>query len=115
MAEDTLRDLFAHVTAFDWHPPKRERNLSERQIDFQDLNFQDAQYVFDGPTIIWRSDRKGETRYMAFGFLDDMEVVVVFTVRGDVCWIISARRASRDERKKYHNRLPRRAAPQGKD
>ena len=110
MIDDDPTNIFARIRTFDWHELKRERNLRERQIDFQD-----ARFLFDGPTIIRRSDRKGETRYMAFGFLHDVEVVVIFTIRGDVCWIISARRARRDERKKYHAHLPRRSAAGGQD
>jgi len=103
MAED-FAALFARVRDFDWDPSKRENNLRRRQIDFHD-----ARFVLDGPTIIRRSDRKGETRYMVFGFLDDVEVVFICTIRDETCWIIS-RRARRDERKKYHASLSRRPA-----
>lgn len=109
MTNEKLSELFAHIRTFDWNEEKRERILRERQIDFQD-----ARFIIDGPTIILQSDRKGERRYMVFGFLDDVEVVVVCTIRGDCCWVISARRARRDERKKYHSRLPRRSA-EGQD
>jgi uncharacterized DUF497 family protein len=104
MAED-FAALFARVRDFDWDPSKRENNLRRRQIDFHD-----ARFVLNGPTIIRRSDRKGETRYMVFGFLDDVEVVFICTIRDETCWIISARRARRDERKKYHANLSRRPA-----
>ena len=60
----------------------------------------------DGPTFIRRSDRRAKLAYMVFGYLDDVEVVVAFTIRSDVCWIISARRARRDERQKYHRSSP---------
>ena len=103
MAED-LQALFAQIRAFGWDESKRNRILREREIDFDDVRF-----ILDGPTFIQRSDRKGEVRYMVFGFLDDIEVVVICTLRAEVCWIISARRARRDERKKYHSRLPRRS------
>jgi uncharacterized DUF497 family protein len=109
MADEDLNELFTRIRAFDWDPPKRERNLRCRHIDFQD-----ARSVLRGPTFIRRSDRKGETRYMVFGFLEDVEVVFICTIRGNICWIISARRARRDERKKYHSRLPRRSA-EGQD
>ena len=105
MNDENWGEEFARVRKFDWDPPKRERNLRERQFDFND-----AEFVFDGPIIVRRSDRKGEIRYMVFGFLEDVEVVVVCTIRSDVCWIISARRARRDERKKYHAHLPPRQA-----
>jgi uncharacterized DUF497 family protein len=57
MAED-FAPLFARVRDFDWDPAKRETNLRGRQIDFAD-----ARFVLDRPTMIRRSDRKGETRY----------------------------------------------------
>jgi uncharacterized DUF497 family protein len=102
--------LFANVRAFGWDSSKRDWTLHERGIDFEE-----ARFVFDGPTIAYRSDRKGEARYVVFGFLDSVEIAVVCTIRNEVCWIISARRASRNERKKYHDRLPRRSAPEGQD
>jgi uncharacterized DUF497 family protein len=105
MAESDSEQLIARIRAFDWDPKKREQVFKERGIDFDD-----ARHVFAGSYIVRRSDRKSETRYMVFGFLADVEVVYVCTFRGPVCWIISARRARRDERKRYHSRLPRPAA-----
>jgi len=107
MAEDLDR-LFAQVRAFGWDNEKRERVQRERGIDFEELRF-----LFDGPTIAFRSDRSGEARYVVCGFLDGREMVVVCTFRGDVCWIITARRARRDERKKYHDRFSGRSTPEG--
>ena len=107
---DEFSELFAKVRAFGWDNNKRDQTLRERQIDFDEVRF-----IFDGPTVAYRSDRKGEVRYLVFGFLDGLEIAVVCTLRDDVCWIISARRASRDERKIYHDRLPRRSAPEGQD
>ena len=104
MNEDDREAAFARIRKFGWDNPKRDWTLHEREIDFDD-----ARFVFDGPIIVRRSDRKGEVRYMVFGFLDDVEVVIVCTLRGDLCWIMSARRARRDERKKYHDRLTRRS------
>ena len=97
--------LLANVRDFDWNPKKRDEVFRGRHIAFED-----ARVVFEGPVTVLRSDRKGETRYMVFGLLEDVEVVFVCTFRGDICWIISARRARRDERKKYYDRVPGRAA-----
>jgi uncharacterized protein len=105
MVEDDLHALFAHVRAFDWDPKKRESNLRDKKIDFDDVR-----RVFDGPMFIRRSDRHGEIRYQVFGYLDDQEVAVICTIRGEVCWLISARRASRSERRNHHARLPRRSS-----
>jgi uncharacterized DUF497 family protein len=97
---DSFEQQFARVRSFGWDNDKRDKILRERGIDFEELRF-----LFDGPFTTLRSDRGGEKRYVVCGFLDDREMVVVCTLRDDVCWIITARRARRDERKKYHNRL----------
>jgi uncharacterized protein len=102
MAEPTADELFAHIRAFEWDERKRESNLHDHGIDFQD-----ARRVIDGPTFIRQTERKGEARYMVFGFIGQEEVVLICTFRGENCRVISARRARRDERKKYHDRLPR--------
>jgi len=102
MAEPAADEVFAHIRAFEWDETKRQSNLRNHDIDFQD-----ARRVIDGATFIRQSDRKGEIRYMVYGFLDQEEVVIICTFRGDSCRIISARRARRDERKRYHRRLPR--------
>jgi uncharacterized DUF497 family protein len=105
MAEENFEQAFAQTRDFDCDPEKRAKTFKERGIDFDD-----ARHVFAGPIIAKRSDRDGEVRYMVFGFLADVEVVYVCTFRGNICWIMSARRARRDERKKYHSKISRDAA-----
>ena len=77
---------------FDWDEPKHQRNLRERGIGFDQ-----AARVFRGDTIDWIDDRfdYGETRIRALGEVDGELLHVVYTDRGDVRWIFSARRASR--------------------
>jgi uncharacterized protein len=104
MAEDFQR-LIAGIRGFDWHPKKRESNLREHKIDFEDVKG-----IFDRYHIIRRSDRYGEIRYEVFGYVNDREVLAAFTIHGDVCWIISARRASRKERRELYHRLSGRSA-----
>jgi uncharacterized protein len=99
MAED-LQRLFAGIRGFEWNPKKREGNLLDHKIDFEDVKG-----IFDGYTFVRRSDRYGEIRYEVFGYVDGREVAVAFTIRGEVCWIISARRASRKERREFYHRL----------
>jgi uncharacterized protein len=99
MAEDEQR-LFAGVRDFGWNPKKRENNLRIHGIDFED-----ARGILDGPTFIRRSDRNDEVRYQIFGYVQGREVAVACAVRGTVCWLISARRARRDERRKYYDRF----------
>ena len=99
MTED-LQRLFAGVRELGWDPKKRESNLRDKKIDFED-----AKGIFDGDTFIRRSDRHGEIRYQIFGYLQGREVTVICTLRGPLCRLISARRAGKAERRKYYDRL----------
>ena len=99
MAED-LQRLFADIRDFGWNPKKRESNLRDHKIDFEDVKG-----IFDGYTFIRRSDRHGEVRYQIFGYVQGREVAVACALRGALCWLISARRSRRDERRKYYSGL----------
>ena len=105
MTEDMQR-LFAGVRDFAWNPNKRETNLRDHKIDFEDVRG-----ILDGYTFIRRSDRHGEVRYQIFGYVEGREVAVACTFRGALCWIISVRRASRGERRKYYGGLTVRSEP----
>lgn len=109
MAEDFQR-LAARIRGFGWSPKKRDSNLCDHKIDFEDVKG-----IFDGYHITRRSDRHGEIRYEVFGYVDNHEILAAFTLRGDVCWLISARRASRKERRELYHRLTRRSAAEGQD
>lgn len=100
MAEIDIAVPFADIRTFGWNPRKRESNLRDHKIDFED-----AKGIIDDYTFIRRSDRHGEIRYQIFGYLEEQEITVACTLRGTLCWIISARRASREERRKYYRRL----------
>lgn len=108
MAEDLLA-LFAQVRDFDWDPSKRKSNLRDHKIDFEDLKG-----IFEDYTFIRRSDRRGEVRYHVFGYVHGREIAVACTLRGDICWLISARPASRKERREYYQHLEGQSAT-GKD
>jgi uncharacterized DUF497 family protein len=49
--------------------------------------------------------RHGEERIFAIGLMEDIEIVVVYVMRGKRRRIISARRAHQDERQDYTNHL----------
>jgi len=100
MNETPASELFAQIRGFDWNPKKRDTNLRNHKIDFEDVKG-----IFDGYTFVRRSDRHGEIRYQVFGYVHDREVAVAFTIRGGVCWLISARRARKDERRKFYQGL----------
>ena len=93
---------------FEWDESKRHANLAKHHIDFQD-----AKRMFDGPVFERMESRHGEDRIFAIGLMEDIEIVVVYVMRGKRRRIISARRAHRDERQDYANHL--RSADQGQD
>jgi uncharacterized DUF497 family protein len=109
MTEEAVKQAFARVREFGWNPKKRESNLRDHKIDFEDVKG-----IFDGYTFIRRSDRHGEIRYQIFGYVHGREIAVACTLRGEQCWIISARRARKDERRKYYRGLAGRS-PTGED
>jgi uncharacterized DUF497 family protein len=95
-----IQGLFAGVRDFGWDPKKRQSNLRDHKIDFEDVSG-----ILDGYTFIRRSDRHGEVRYQIFGYVQERDVAVACTLRGTLCWLISVQRARRDERRKYYDRF----------
>ncbi len=87
---------------FEWDEQKRGTNLDKHSIDFAD-----ATRMFDGPILERRDDRRnyGETRVIALGRIEGIVLSVIYTIRGEAIRLISARRASRDEREAYYARL----------
>ncbi|MBF0334993.1 MAG: BrnT family toxin [Alphaproteobacteria bacterium] len=90
------------MVEFEWHEKKRQANILKHGIDFED-----AVCVFDGATVQRLADRSkyGEERIVAIGEIDGHVLIVVYTMRGDIRRLISARVASRDERAKYHQAI----------
>lgn len=85
---------------FEWDEAKSRRTLSERGFGFDY-----AARAFLGPTLEKQDDRRdyGEVRVQAIGRVGDDVLFVVYTDRGNARHIISARRASRKERKAWHS------------
>jgi uncharacterized protein len=73
---------------------KRRQALFERGLDFED-----AQYVFDGPTLEVKDRRKdyGEVRIVCYGLLQGRLVVVGYTPRGADRHVFSMRKANERE------------------
>ena len=90
---------------FEWNEEKREQTILKHGIDFVD-----AIGIFDGEEDVAPSDHYGEQRWIAVGLLNGIEIAVIYTMRGDTCRIITARRARRYERKEYHTRYPGRGS-----
>jgi uncharacterized protein len=101
--------LFEHIRAVEWYAEKSASNHRKHGIDFDE-----ATEVFYGTSLLRRSDRDGEERWLAIGETEGRIVTVVFTWRGDALRIISARRARRNEKRAYYQEKMGRAA-QGQD
>ncbi|EKD53924.1 MAG: hypothetical protein ACD_60C00140G0003 [uncultured bacterium] len=83
---------------FEWDEHKRELNLEKHEIDFID-----AIEVFnDHDRIECSSIRKGEERTQTIGMVHEVIILLAYTVRKDKKRIISARRASKNEREAYY-------------
>ena len=79
---------------FEWDEAKSERNFRERGFGYDA-----AALIFEGPVIEWCDVREkwSETRIVAVGSTRGKIFAVVYTDRGDVRRIISARRARKKE------------------
>lgn len=86
---------------FEWDENKRSANLSKHGIDFID-----AAKIFNRP-ILERVDSRYdyETRIVTLGEVNGIVLFVVYTWRGEVRRIISARRATKRERNKYYQTI----------
>jgi len=87
---------------YEWDPRKAAMNRAKHGV-----RFDDAITAFDDPFALVAADllhsTEDEERRWLIGQADDEIMVVVFTVResGKVHRVISARRASRSERRRY--------------
>ena len=83
---------------FEWDEAKNEVNKRKHGISFEG-----AVRVFENHVRRQVDSRKnyGEQRLVVLGIADGIILYVVFTMRGTICRIISARRANKRERKKY--------------
>lgn len=87
---------------FAWDGAKDALNRQKHGI-----RFADAVEVFADPRHLEEDSTKpefGEERRRAIGTVQGRTVTVVYTDRGDIRRIISARRARKDERDRYDRR-----------
>jgi uncharacterized protein len=84
---------------FEWDPENAESNLTKHRVDFAD-----AVGVFFDELAITLADEgeEAEERWVTIGAdVLNRILVVVYTWRTDVIRLISARKATRRERKQY--------------
>lgn len=82
---------------YEWDEAKRLRNIDRHRLDFEDVDL-----LFGGPHITGPAKTVGqEARMMAVGMIGDVHVTVIYTLRDSNTRVISLRRASYGERKRY--------------
>jgi uncharacterized protein len=88
---------------FEWDPEKADENIRRHQVTFEE-----AETVFDdplSPTFPDPEHSEGETRYLEIGYSKRHRLLVVsYTERQGQTRIISARYATRQERRSYEER-----------
>lgn len=85
------------MSKFEWDENKNESNKNKHKIPFED-----ATDIFnDEDRINFRSDRYGEVRFKTLGKALLVIMIVIYTVRDTAVRIISARRATKKERRIY--------------
>lgn len=84
---------------FDWRAEKAKTNYHDHKVTFE----QGAKAFADPFAVEWIDDREayGEERINLLGMCDGALLHVTYTERGEVIWIISARRAERHEQDHY--------------
>ena len=88
---------------FDWDPMKAQSNIQKHGISFEE-----ASTVFDDPFALYRNDPDHsllEDRFIILGMSIYQKLLVVsFDERPPSTRLISARRATRNERRKYEEK-----------
>lgn len=83
-----------------WNPAKSDSNREKHGV-----RFSEAETVFDDEHLAWLEDfahSEGEDRYLVIGESRRGRILVVsYTIRAYAAWLISARLATRAERKRY--------------
>jgi uncharacterized protein len=85
------------MSNFEWDENKNKSNQQKHKIAFED-----ATDVFnDKDRLEYASGKDGETRFLTIGKAFQAIITVIYTTRDLLKRIISARRATTDERRAY--------------
>ncbi len=91
---------FPGIIAFDWDDGNRDKNFLKHKV----TNHECEQVFFNEPLIILddKKHSQAENRYAVFGRTDeDKKLTIIFTLRGKLIRIISARMMNKREREFY--------------
>lgn len=81
---------------YEWDPAKAKSNLEKHGIDFASV----ARFEWD-TAVTRRSDRHGEVRTVAYGYIGHRLYSLAFTTRRDRIRIISFRKSDEREMRYY--------------
>lgn len=85
------------MDGFEWDPEKNASNIKKHG-----LSFEEAVLIFNGPVLTGPDDHMSEVREKSFGLLGGVVVIcVIHTARNGRTRIISARKATPNERKHF--------------
>ncbi len=91
----------SEVRRFEWDDAKAEANYRKHGIDFET-----ATEAFADPFAVEWFDRlsaeHGEDRFLLTGMAGSQFLTIVYTERGEIIRLISARRATRREHDNYY-------------
>jgi uncharacterized DUF497 family protein len=84
---------------FEWDEEKSASNLARHRISFRE-----AATIFEGPVFtLADGDSLDEVRERSYGLINGIAVIcVIHTDRGDTTRIISARKATKNERELFN-------------
>ncbi|HEV2335948.1 MAG TPA: BrnT family toxin [Stellaceae bacterium] len=90
---------------FEWDPKKELLNIHDHHLDFTT-----ASRIWDGNVYERLDDRRdyGESRIVAIGEIAGRASVVVFTWRGEIRRMISARKANAREKRRFEAEIQKR-------
>ena len=78
-----------------------DSNKSESNLDKHGIDFETAKELWDGDTVEFKANVKGESRSKVIGRISGEYWAAIVNVRGGKTRIISVRRATQDERRAY--------------
>jgi uncharacterized DUF497 family protein len=97
----TISCYNAHMS-YEWDEIKRQINIQKHGIDFVDVP-----KIFEDDVVILPDERYdyGEVRFIAIGLLKNHVIVVAYTERGENFRLISARKATKNEKIFYYQQI----------
>lgn len=98
-----MEEIFKHCTGFDWDDGNSSKNWLKHQVSKRESE----QTFFNEPVIVFQDIQhsESETRFFLLGKTDKNRLLmIVFTIRGELIRVISARDMSKKERSFYENK-----------